>query len=100
MQSESENLHAGLEGDRGIDKQRISQLRARLRSEDLFHALLKNPEWLSSLAKTSDDLRSYQELLSQWQSAGCPDLESWLAKGSPAPLDQAPVKAVYNTPDS
>ena len=100
MQNESENLHAGLEEGRGIDKHRISQLRARLRSEDLFHAPLRNPEWLASLAKTSDDLRSYQELLDQWQVAGYPNLKSWLVKGCPVPFHQAPVKAIDSTPHS
>jgi hypothetical protein len=100
LKTESENPHGAVDKDLGIDECRISELRARLRNEELLHALIRNPEWLASLAKKSADLRSYQELLSQWQDDGCPDLESWLAKGSPMPSRTTPAQANDNTPCS
>jgi hypothetical protein len=60
----------------------------------MLHALIKNPEWLASLAKTNADLLSYQELLTQWQAAGYPDLKAWQAKESLAPLPEALGKAI------
>jgi hypothetical protein len=99
-ESESENRHEVEQKVMGFDEGRISRLRVRLRSEELFHALIRNPEWLESLAKTSDDLRSYQELLDQWQVAGYPNLKSSPAKGCPVPFDQAPLKAIDSTPHS
>jgi hypothetical protein len=84
IESENPNVSAGK--DFGIDEHRISRLRAHLSAEEMLHALIKNPEWLASLAKTSADLLSYQELLNQWQAAGYPDLKAWQAEENPVPL--------------
>jgi hypothetical protein len=94
FKGKSENPNGAAGTDFHIDEHRISALRSRLRSEDMLHALIKNPEWLASLAKTNADLLSYQELLSQWQAAGYPDLKAWQAKESLAPLPEALGKAI------
>jgi hypothetical protein len=100
LKNESEDQDVSADTGSGIDERRISRLRARLRSEEMLHALLKNPQWLESLAKTTDHLKAYQELLDQWQSDGCPDLESWLAKDSPMLRGKAIVQASGNNPIS
>jgi len=57
--------------------------------EELLHAMLECPLLLDYLSKTPHERLRIEELLSQWQAAGCPDLKSLRLQASPGALPES-----------